>query len=154
MIRNGGTMTVTGCMMGTSRHHHPFLKNRGRLTPSQDAMIVTTDGTVEPNPAGAKDGLTGQLQPPPYQPSEEQEITGDAGVSAKQLGVRKADKVEFGFWLSFDELHAEMQRRFEEDGAAARVWIGGVIDTSSTGNVLSKWVGRDDDGDSNLDNEA
>jgi hypothetical protein len=112
-----------------------------------DAMIVTTDGTLEPDPASAKDGLTGQLQQPPpttIHPSAEQEITGDAGVSAKQLGVRNSGRVKFGFWLSFDELHAEMQRRFEEDGAAARVWIGGVIDTSN-GNVLSKWVGSDEE---------
>jgi hypothetical protein len=41
-------------------------------------------------------------------------------VSAEQPSVRKSAKVEFSFWLSFDELHEEIQRRFVEEGAAAR----------------------------------
>jgi hypothetical protein len=60
-------MTVTGCMMGTSRHH-PFLKNRGRLTPYQDAMLEHLAYLVlsEHRSACSRDFLNFEVNGVPY----------------------------------------------------------------------------------------
>jgi hypothetical protein len=49
--------------------------------------------------------------------------------------------IEFEFWLPFDSVKEEMQRRFAKDGVAAKVWFGGVVD-ATTGKVLERWTGR------------
>jgi hypothetical protein len=130
----------------------------------QDAILVRTDGSVEGESAGNNEG---SRTPRGSEPVIRTEGSGEAGKekpasdngAAREQSPRAepgdtlSNSIEFEFWLSFDALHEEMQKRFTKDGSAAKIWIGGVVD-AATGKVLSKWVGRDDDGDSNLDNEA
>jgi hypothetical protein len=48
------------------------------------------------------------------------------------------DRVEFSFSISYDELHAELQRQFAKHGIGAKIWIVGAVD--STGRLLWREV--------------